>query len=102
MLRADSGKLEALSLLETPDIVARTLWNRPYHRFLRNGGVGLILGGYGILILYAIYQTFVEDGLNIPGLTLVAMVLGSLMLLASFIRERLDTYKTDPYKDIER
>jgi multisubunit Na+/H+ antiporter MnhB subunit len=52
--------------------------------------------------LYAIYQSFVEEGLNVPGVALAAMVLGAVTLLASFIRERVETYKTDPYKEIER
>ena len=101
-LLSDAGKLKSLSQLETSDLIARRLWKSPYHRLMRNGSVWMILGGYGILILYAIYQSFVEEGLNVPGVALAAMVLGAVTLLASFIRERVETYKTDPYKDIER
>ena len=101
-LLSDAGKLKSLSQLETSDLIARRLWISPYHRLMRNGSVWMILGGYGILILYAIYQSFVEEGLNVPGVALAAMVLGAVTLLASFIRERVETYKTDPYKDIER
>jgi len=101
-LREAAGKLESLSLLETPDVIARRLWKSPYHRILRHGGVWMILGGYLILILFAIYQSLIEDGINVPSLTLAAIVMGSLMLLLSFVRERWETYKTDPYKEIER
>ena len=99
---SDARKLKSLSQLETSDLIARRLWKSPYHRLMRNGSVWMILGGYGILILYAIYQSFVEEGLNVPGVALAAMVLGAVTLLASFIRERVETYKTDPYKEIER
>ncbi|MEC7428271.1 MAG: hypothetical protein VXZ15_16345 [Planctomycetota bacterium] len=101
-LLSDAGKLKSLSQLEASDLIARRLWKSPYHRLMRNGSVWMILGGYGILILYAIYQSFVEEGLNVPGVALAAMVLGAVTLLASFIRERVETYKTDPYKEIER
>ena len=101
-LLSDAGKLKSLSPLETSALIARRLWKSPYHRLMRNGSVWMILGGYGILILYAIYQSFVEEGLNVPGVALAAMVLGAVTLLASFIRERVETYKTDPYKEIER
>ncbi|MDG2221882.1 MAG: hypothetical protein P8L85_10900 [Rubripirellula sp.] len=101
-LCADSGKLETLSLLETPEAISHKLWKSPYHRFVRNSGVWMILGGYCVLILYAIYETFAEDGFNVPGFALAAIVFGTFVLLISFVRERLVTIKTDPYKEIER
>lgn len=101
-LCADAGKLETLACLETPEAISRKLWKSPYHRFVRNSGVWTILGGYCALILYAIYETFAEDGFNVPGLALAAIVFGSFVLLISFVRERLETLKTDPYKEIER
>ncbi|MGC6461289.1 MAG: anti-sigma factor family protein, partial [Pirellulaceae bacterium] len=52
-LLSDAGKLKSLSQLETSDLIARRLWKSPYHRLMRNGSVWMILGGYGILILYA-------------------------------------------------
>lgn len=101
-LRAAAGKLESLSQLRESDLTAKKLWRSPYHRFLRNGGVWMILGGYSMLILYAIYQILMAEGLNVPGAAMAAIMLGIATLLVSFIRERLETYKTDPYKDIER
>ncbi|MEE2937751.1 MAG: hypothetical protein VYA84_17300 [Planctomycetota bacterium] len=101
-LCADAGKLETLAFLETPEAISRKLWKSPYRRFVRNSGVLAILGGYCVLILYAIYQTFAEDGFNVPGLALAAIVFGAFVLLISFVRERLETSKTDPYKEIER
>ena len=35
-------------------------------------------------------------------MALATIVLGFLILLAQLIRERVKTYKTDPYKEIQR
>lgn len=101
-IREGTGKLEALSLLEPSDEIARRLWKSPSHIFLRNSGVWMILGGYIVLILYAMYEALVEDGPVIPNLAGVAIILGTVALLFTFIRERMETHKVDPYKDIER
>lgn len=101
-IREGTGKLDALSLLEPSDEIARRLWKSPSHRFLRNNGVLMIVGGYILLILYAVYEALMEDGPVIPNLAGVAIILGTVALFISFIRERMETHKVDPYKDIER
>ena len=101
-IREGTGNLEALSMMEPTDEIARKLWRSPYHRFTRNAGVWMILGGYLVLILYALYEAIMEDGLDIPSLAGVAIILGIVTLLMSFIRERVESRKVDPYKDIER
>ena len=101
-IREGTGKLDALSTLEPSDEIARMLWKSPYHRFARNNGVWMIVGGYVVLILYAVYAALMEDGPVIPNLAFVAIILGVAALLFSFIHERMKSHKVDPYKDIDR
>ena len=97
-----SGKLESLSLLEPEEKIAEQLWKRPHHRLFRNQGVWLILGGYVLLIGYGLFCMIVEDGPALPKIAIAAIFLGIATLLYTFIRERMETSKADPYKDIKR
>lgn len=102
-LRETSGKLEAVSFQEPTDAVLAQIWKSPYSRFARNASVGLILGGYALLIAYTAFMFFTSGTEGLPAKTAIAaIVLGFLILLVQLIRERVKTYQTDPYKEIER
>ena len=63
----------------------------------------MIIGGYAALIGYGLFEFFTRGKEALPVRTgLAAIVLGFLILLVQLIRERIKTYKTDPYKEIER
>ena len=102
-LRQSSKKIETLSFVEPQDEILNALWKRPYSRFTRNASLFLILAGYLVLILFGIYE-FIQDKSEavLPKVATVAICLGFVILLYSLIRERLRSYKTDPYKEIER
>ncbi len=101
-LRETTGRLEAISLLEPTDQIARELWSSPYHRLARDSGIWLILGGSILLVAYGIIEFIVSDEPVIPRLGIAAIALGTVMLLITFIRERVRTHAVDPYKDVER
>ena len=84
------------------DHVARRLWKSPYHQLARSSGLGLIVFGYVGLVGYGIFEWIRNDGPVLPRLGIAAIALGTLMLLFTFIRERLTTHAVDPYKEIER
>jgi predicted anti-sigma-YlaC factor YlaD len=102
-LRQSGKKIEAVSFTEPQDEVLNSLWKQPYSRLTRNASLLLILAGYLVLILFGIYE-FIQDRSEaiLPKMATVAICVGFLVLLCSVIRERLRSYKTDPYKEIER
>ena len=102
-LRQSGKKIETVSFVEPQDEVLNALWKRPYSRFTRNASLFLILAGYLVLILFGIFE-FVQDRseATLPKVATVAICVGFIVLLCSVIRERLRSYKTDPYKEIER
>jgi len=102
-LRETCEKLERVSFLEPTDEVLRELWRNPYSRFARNAGLGLGLGGYVALIGYGLYE-FMANGREdlFAKVSVAAIVLGFGVLLFGAIRERIHTYKTDPYKEVQR
>lgn len=102
-LRETSGKLEALAFSEPDDEMLRRLWHSPFSRLSRIGGLVLVIGGYAALIAFALFQFFTSDTEKIWNkVSIAAIGIGFLILLIHVIRERLKTYKNDPYREIER
>jgi cytochrome bd-type quinol oxidase subunit 1 len=74
-----------------------------YSRFSRHAALALVLGGYLLLILYSVYEFLQsKDAAAIPKIAVAAIVIGFIMLLLGLIRERIATYKSDPYKGVKR
>ena len=102
-LRETAGKLATISFQEPTDAVLAQVWKSPFSRLARNASLFLIMGGYASLIGYALFEILTSGKKELPAkVGLAAIVLGFLILLVQLIRERVRTYKTDPYKEIER
>ena len=102
-LRMASKNIEAVSFVEPSDEALATLWNRPYSRSAKNSGIILVLAGWLALIIYGMYEFFTDKSeATIPKVATAAVLTGFIILLISVIRDRLKTYKTDPYKEVER
>ncbi|MDH7502629.1 MAG: hypothetical protein QHJ82_07960, partial [Verrucomicrobiota bacterium] len=72
-------------------------------RFARNASLVMIIAGYAVLIGYGVYEVLTIGKEALPTkMAMAAIVLGFAVLLGQLIRERVKTYKTDPYKEIER
>ena len=95
--------LKGVTFREPADDVLRALWKSPFSRAAHLAGVVLLLGGYALLVgfgLFALFTSGTEE--LVPKLAVAAIVIGLAVLLGSVIRERLRTWKTDPYKEVER
>jgi anti-sigma factor RsiW len=102
-LRETTGKLSGISFREPDDAVLAQVWKSPFSRLTRNTAWVLIIGGYAGLMGYALFEFLTSGTKELPAkMGLAAIVLGFLILLVQLIRERVRTYKTDPYKEIER
>lgn len=102
-LRTTTGRLRALPYEQPSDAVLAAVWKSPYSRFARNASLALVLGGYALVIGYAMFEFFTSGREALPiKAGFAAILIGFLTLLALLIRERVKTFKTDPYKEIER
>jgi anti-sigma factor RsiW len=102
-LRETTGKLAAISFEEPGDVVLAQVWKSPYSRLARNTSLIMIIGGYALLIGYGLFEFLSSGKKELPAkMGLAAVALGFLILLLQLIRERVRTYKTDPYKEIQR
>ncbi len=102
-LRETTGKLSAITYAEPDDAVLAQVWRSPFSRVVRNTSLVMIIGGYAALIGYGLFEFLTRGKEDLPAkMGLAAIVLGFLILLVQLIRERVRTYKTDPYKEIQR
>jgi anti-sigma factor RsiW len=102
-LRRTENRLDAISYVEMTDEAARALWKLPYARTLRNASLFLVIGGYSALALYGFITFLTDSNEDLFGkVTMAAIVIGFIVLLASVVIERISTYRVDPYKEIER
>jgi anti-sigma factor RsiW len=102
-LRETEGKLAAISFREPDDVVLAQVWKNPFSRLARNTSLVMIIGGYAVLIGYGLFEVLSSGKEELPAkVGLAAIVMGFLILLVQLIRERCRTWKTDPYKEIER
>lgn len=82
-------------------------WLNVYNRIER--GLGWILLSIGCIILltfagYHFFKALIFDA-NLPliiKISIFSIIGGVAILLVSIVRERLFTYKSDPYKEIKR
>ncbi|MBT4500772.1 MAG: zf-HC2 domain-containing protein [Gemmatimonadetes bacterium] len=101
-LREISGKIEMISFTEPQDEILRDLWKSPYSRFTRNAGLFMVLVGILGLVLFAVYEFATKAEFNFPTLAAATVWIGLAILFFSILRERLKTYKSDPYREVER
>ena len=103
LLRQSSSALDNLTFSEPADDVLDRLWKNPFSRFARTSGVLMVVLGYLLLAGYGIYK-FVSDPSEeaLPRIGVAAMIIGGIVVFASVLRDRLKTYKHDPYKEVKR
>jgi anti-sigma factor RsiW len=102
-LRETTGRLAAVSFQEPDDVVLAQIWKSPFSRLARVASLAMIVGGYAVLIGYGLLEFLTSGSEELPAkMSIAAIALGFLILLAQLIRERVKTYKTDPYKEIKR
>ncbi len=78
-------------------------WNAPYTGLIKKLSFALICGGILILFFVGLYQFFIlESHHALESWSVAAIFLGMVFLFATIIINRIQTYKTDPYKEVKR
>jgi anti-sigma factor RsiW len=100
----EAGRLlERVSFREPTDEALRALWKSPYSRLAWFAGLVLAIGGWLGRIVFGFVEFLRDHTVDFwPKLAVVALVLGTILLLVLALRERYHTAKVDPYKEIER
>jgi anti-sigma factor RsiW len=102
-LQKTTAALKDISCAEPHDDVLDKVWKSPYSRFTRNFGLFMVLGGWIVLVAYAIYEALSSSReALLPKTAMAVVIVGFLILLVSVILGRIKTYKSDPYKEVQR
>lgn len=102
-LKRTGTKIKKVSFEEPEDIVLKSLWRSPFSRFARISGLILVMGGWIALLVYALIESLSQgDEPVFTRIAVAAVFIGFFVLLATLIRERIKTFKSDPYKEVER
>ncbi|MCK5004251.1 MAG: zf-HC2 domain-containing protein [Candidatus Aminicenantes bacterium] len=103
LLSETSAKLEGMVLKEPDDKILDKVWKSPYSRFARKAGLIMVILGWLIMMLYSAYELlFIKETDSIPGFAFVIILTGLAILFITVLRDRIKTYKTDPYKEVDR
>ena len=102
-LSRSHAKLDAFSFSGPEDGELDRIWKSPFSRFTRNTGLFMVIAAWVTLLLYSLYE-FINSGTEpfIPKIAVLGIILGFIILLYSALRDRIRTFKTDPYKEVER
>jgi len=102
-LKITSSKLDSIKLKgPDKDILARS-WKSPYSKFSKNFGILLIIGGWLITMIYGAYEFIIQKETEaIPKYAFVIILIGIIILFITVLRDRLRSYKTDPYKEVDK
>lgn len=100
LFRGMKGRLGELSF--DPDHHRRSVWDAVNRRLARPMGWALLMGGLIAWTLYGAYVFATGPADPWEKLATGAIVIGTLVLLASVIWEQYRAYLMDPYKDVHR
>ncbi|MCZ7664975.1 MAG: hypothetical protein M5U22_19555 [Thermoleophilia bacterium] len=105
--KATKGVTETMKLKEFPDEVWEHYWDGTYNRLERRVGWLVFSLGAAVLLaggLYELAVALLRDSAD-PWwvrVGIAAVVVGLAVLFVSVVRERLFTWRRDPYREVER
>jgi len=101
VFKSMKGELQEMGL-KKPEIPGGSVWGGVNRRIARPTGWIFVIIGFVMYLGYAVY-TFIQSPIDLfEKLATGFVVIGFLILLASVAYERIRSYKTDPYKGVEK
>jgi len=102
-LKGVSSKLDGIDIKE-PDVkIVEKTWKSPYSRLTKNFGILLVIAGWLIMMLYGAYEFLVtKEAESIPKYAFVIILIGITILFITVLRDRLRSYRNDPYKEVDK
>ncbi len=101
IFRSLKGELQEMGI-EKQEVPGGTVWGGVNKRITRPTGWIFLAIGVLMYLAYAVY-TFIQSPMNLfEKLATGFVVIGFVVLLASVAYERIRSYKTDPYKGVEK
>ena len=102
-LKGASLKLNGIDLKE-PDVkIVEKTWKSPYSKLTKNFGILLVIAGWLIMMIYGAYEFIVtKETESIPKYAFVIILIGIAILFITVLRDRIRSYRNDPYKEVDK
>jgi len=102
-LKNTSALLPDLTYEPVHDKELDAVWKQPYSRISKLSGILLIIVSWFVFLGFSLYSLFTDTGEpKTIKIAIAAAVLGFGVLLVSAVRDRIATYRTDPYREVKR
>jgi len=102
-LESTGKQIGKVTFVEPTEEELNRLWKAPYSRWTKNSGLFLVLIGWITLVIYAVVEALRDSQEPLfSRLAVAAVIIGFVVLLFNVIRERMVTYKIDPYKEVKQ
>jgi len=101
IFRSLKGELQEMGI-EKQEVPGGTVWSGVNKRITRPTGWIFLVIGVVMFLAYTVY-TFIQSPMDLfEKLTTGFVVIGFVVLLASVAYDRIRSYKTDPYKGVQK
>ncbi|MEN8223004.1 MAG: zf-HC2 domain-containing protein [Acidobacteriota bacterium] len=102
-LKKTSSKLEGIDMKVPDEDVVEKTWRSPYSKLTKNFGIILIIFGWLTMVIYGAYEFLVTKEMeSIPKFAFVIIAVGFIILFIAVLRDRIRSYRNDPYKEVEK
>ncbi|MCD6117336.1 zf-HC2 domain-containing protein [bacterium] len=102
-LKEMSEEIPDLTFQSVHDKELDRIWKQPYSRLSKVSGLALVIASWVVLVGYSVFAMFRESSEpKAVQIAIAASIIGFVVLLLSVLRDRIKSYKTDPYKEVKR
>lgn len=102
-IKVTSSKLDNINIKEPEKGIVDKSWKSPYSKLTKNFGILLVIAGWLIMMMYGAYEFIVtKDAESIPKYAFVIILVGIAILFLTVLRDRIRSYRNDPYKEVDK
>ena len=102
-LNRTSSKLDGIDIREPDEEIVQKAWRSPYSKLTKNFGILLVVAGWLIMMIYGAYEFIVTKNTeSIPKYAFVLIAVGIIILFVTVLRDRIRSYRNDPYKEVDK
>jgi len=103
LLKKTTAELSGLNINEPDPETEQKAWKSPYSRLTKNFGIALVIFGWVIMMIYGAYEFLVTKNTeSIPKFAFVIIAVGFIILFITVLRDRIRSYRTDAYKEVDK
>lgn len=98
-----AGMFRSMGLAEPMDEIKAAFWGGVYNRLEHRAGWLLVILGFGLVVVFSLYELFTEPGVHVVWrVGIAALLVGLALVFSGIARNMRRTRKTDRYREVLR